>query len=303
MIRYTPWELVHDLAWSPDGSQLAVSAGDWVHIYNTATLGELQVLYTAAWAVDLDYQLSEILALAAKDGSLQFWEPNTGSLLCRMQAHDKGANSLDIYPSDRLLASAGNDAILRLWDLAPLLEGDIPKSGDEDCDLQLTAELIGGAFAVPAVRFNPDGTLVASIDLQVVRLRDPLTQRLVSSLRAENSLFDIAFSPDGRWLASAELGNQVRLWEVSTGEVLHTLPSGESQSNFMWRAAFSPDGEILAAGSSDGTITLWEAASGELLRTISAHTRSVTALEFSPDGRWLASGSLDANVLLWEVGK
>jgi WD40 repeat protein len=294
---------VHDLAWSPDGTRLAVSAGDWVHVYNANTLAELQSLYAGAWVVDLDYLNGGLLAMADKEGSLQFWETDTGTRLCRMQAHNKGANSLDIDPGGRLLASVGNDAILRLWDLTPLIVGSAVSFNEENCDLQLQAEMIGGAFAVPAVRFSPDGTLVASIDLQTVRLRDPLTQRLVRSLYADNSLFDIAFSPDGRWLATAELGNQVRLWQVGTGESLHTLVQNEAPSRFMWRVAFSPDGKILAAGSSDGSITLWDSASGDLLRSIPTHGRAVTALEFSPDGRWLASGSLDASVKLWETSK
>lgn len=301
LITYTPWELVHDLVWSKDGVRLVVAAGDWVHIYDPATLDELESLYTGAWAVDLEYHPSDLFALAAKDGSLQFWDASSGDLLCRMQAHEKGANSLDISPDGGLLASAGNDAILRLWDLTPLLDGSALQTTEAVCDLQPQAEMIGGAFAVPAVRFSPDGTLVASIDLQVVRLRDPLTQRLVRTLRADNSLFDIVFSLDGRRLASAELGNQVRVWEVSTGEALHTLVYGEDPEQFIWRVIFSPDGVILAAGSSDGTITLWDAASGELLRTFPAHARAVTALAFSPDGRILASGSLDANVRLWDA--
>jgi WD40 repeat protein len=294
---------VHDLAWSPDGNRLAVSAGDWAHIYDAYTLVELQTIYTGAWAVDLDYQIEDMLSLVDKDGSLQFWDTSTGSLLCRMHAHEKGANSLDIDPSGRLLASAGNDAILRLWDLAPLLNDSVPLSSEEGCGLQVKAEMIGGAFAVPAVRFSPDGMLVASIDIQVVRLRDPLTQRLVRSLHAENSLFDIAFSPDGRWLASAELGNQVRVWDVNTGEALHILAQNQGSSRFFWRVTFNPDGEILAAGSSDGTIVLWGAASGEVLRVIPAHAQAVTALEYSPDGLILASGSLDASVKLWGMGE
>lgn len=301
LITYAPWELVHNLVWSLDGAQLVVAAGDWAHVYDSATLDELESLYVGAWAVDLKYHPSDLLALAAKDDSLQFWDTGTGDLLCRIQAHEKGSNSLDISSDGGLLASAGNDAILRLWDLTPLLDGSSIQTPSGVCNLQPQAEMIGGAFAVPAVRFSPDSTLVASIDLQVVRLRDPLTQRLVRTLRADNSLFDIIFSPDGRWLASAELGNQVRVWEVSTGEALHTLAYAESPDEFIWREAFSPDGITLAVGSSDGTIVLWDAASGELLRTIPAHTRAVTALGFSPDGRWLASGGLDASVRLWEI--
>jgi WD40 repeat protein len=108
----------------------------------------------------------------------------------------------------------------------------------------------------------------------------------------------VAFSPDGRLLASGSGDKTIKLWDVATGSLVRTL-SGHTWS--VYSVAFSPDGRLLASGSLDATIKLWEVASGRLVRTLSGHTWGVTSVAFSPDGRLLASGSLDATIKLWEV--
>jgi hypothetical protein len=108
----------------------------------------------------------------------------------------------------------------------------------------------------------------------------------------------VAFSPDGRLLASGSLDATIKLWEVASGREVRTL-SGHTGG--VTSVAFSPDGRLLASGSLDATIKLWEVASGREVRTLSGHTGGVTSVAFSPDGRLLASGSGDRTIKLWEV--
>jgi hypothetical protein len=112
-----------------------------------------------------------------------------------------------------------------------------------------------------------------------------------------NEVFSVAFSPDGRLLASGSLDATIKLWEVASGREVRTLtgPTG-----YVFSVAFSPDGRLLASGSSDTTIRLWEVATGSLVRTLTGHTDWVTSVAFSPDGRLLASGSADTTITLWE---
>jgi len=105
----------------------------------------------------------------------------------------------------------------------------------------------------------------------------------------------IAFSPDGRLVASGGSDKMVKIWEVHSGRVLRQLVG------HAFSVDFSPDGRLLASGGQDTTVKVWEISSGHLLQTLSNPTGYLLSTTFSPDGRLLASGSIDATVKVWEV--
>jgi WD40 repeat protein len=109
----------------------------------------------------------------------------------------------------------------------------------------------------------------------------------------------VAFSPDGKTLASASRDRTVKLWDAGSGATLQKLVG---HTNGVSAVAFSPDGKTLASASRDRTVKLWDAGSGAVRQTLEGHMGYITAVAFSPDGKTLASASYDGTVKLWDAG-
>jgi len=107
----------------------------------------------------------------------------------------------------------------------------------------------------------------------------------------------LAFSPDGKWFASASLDRSIRLWETNNGSLLGTL----QQSYAVNAVAISSDGMWLASVGDDGTVRLWEAKTGTPRGALSVPNTSVYTVAFSPNGKLIAAAGKDRNVYVWEV--
>jgi WD40 repeat protein/transcriptional regulator with XRE-family HTH domain len=109
----------------------------------------------------------------------------------------------------------------------------------------------------------------------------------------------LAFSPDGRTLATGSWNGAITLWDIESGTLLWTSWHTTNIQNL----TFAPDGGTLASGGNDATVRLWDATSGTHRQTLSGHSGPVYALAWSPDGSLLASGSFDGQIRLWEIQK
>jgi hypothetical protein len=105
-------------------------------------------------------------------------------------------------------------------------------------------------------------------------------------------------SADGRTIAAADGGDEIFLWEVATGQPIHTL---SSHARRVLTMEFSPDHRFLATGDAAGELRLWELATGKVVHRFAGHSRAVMAVAFSSNGDRLASGSIDRTVLVWNT--
>jgi len=311
---YTGNSAVNGVAFSPDGKLLATAAADGtVQLWNTATGREVGTLRSAdtgpspgvngvAFSPD-----GKLLASADADGTVRLWNPATraaiGSPLRAEPGPGPGVNAVAFSLDGKLLASADADGTVRLWNPATRAAPHASLLADT-----------GTLYGVKGVAFSPGGKLLASADADgTVRLWNPATGQAVGpSLLAEtrqvsgvrNVPFEpdvrgVAFSPNGKLLASADANGTVRLWNPATRQATgNALPADTGPEPSVNGVAFSPDSLLLAGA--DGTLRVWNAGTGRLVSSpLPGTLYGVNGVAFSPDGKLLATADADGTVRLW----
>jgi WD40 repeat protein len=134
---------------------------------------------------------------------------------------------------------------------------------------------------------------------ETIRVDESLVQRLPTPL-VKLIVNSVAFSPDGRYLASGSWDYTVRLWDGHSGAELRTM---EGHKGAVIKVAFSPDGTRLASASWDHKVKVWDTASGRELLTFSGHTAPLQSVAFSPDGTRIATGCWSSSgwVKTWDL--
>ncbi len=198
--------------------------------------------------------------------------------------HSASINALAFSPDGTLLASAGDDETIILWDLP---SGNMLRS------------LVGHRDFIKSVAFRPDGlSLVTACSSGPAILWDVATGKKTREFGSSHENADRAvFSPDGKRIFAATF-NKLKIWDAESGELVRTF-SGHTQA--IIAIAMSPDGKLCATGSDDETAIIWNADTGQIVHKLVGHTKKIASLAFSPDGRTVATGSLDHSAIIWEV--
>ncbi len=240
------------------------------------------------------------LATLARCPSATAREPVT------LTGHRGGVCCLSFSPGGDVLATGGEDGTVRLWQLAAPID---PKQQrlqrlliELDHDRFIIRERASLELAKLGRKIEPQlrQALKASASVEVrarlrrllAALRTPIQEQHRAEVRC------LAFSPDGKLLASGSKDKTIKLWNPNTGRAVATV---DGLSGTVWSVAFSPDGATLASGGMDHSVRLWDLGTGRLRATLEGHSGPVHSLAFSPDGRTLASaGSFDRTARLWD---
>jgi WD40 repeat protein len=161
------------------------------------------------------------------------------------------------------------------------------------------------------VAFSPDGKSLAAGVTQHARptgefvagevlIWDAVTGQMRFALSDSHHVNGVAFSPDGKYVASACLSGTLKVWDTTNGQVICTLKGHTESVNTV---TFSPDGKRIASASDDQTVRIWDAMTGQEALTLKDHTGAVYSVAFSPDGRRIASVSQDHTLKVWGAAR
>ena len=230
-------------------------------------------------------------ATASADGKAKVWETAWGSRqpapVLRVSHADQVLDA-SFNRDGRLLETAGLDHVVKVWDAS---------SGEVAFELPVQANPVQNAA------FSTDGSSRLAIggwdgSASVWELIPGQEARMLFRLRGHKGfLSSLAFSPDGKRLATASHDRTAKVWEMQSPDLLSVFAHNDQAT----KVAFRPDGQRLAASAMDGSVKVWETRTGEQLLDWRAHELACTGVAFHPAGARLATSGLDRRAKIWNA--
>ena len=325
-------------AFSPDGRLVAtLDAGKHapVRVFDSRTGRLLHVLAPRIVGKPTELEgvafSKRLLATTGFQGTY-LWNPRTGRQVGSRLVDKPGVTTAAAFsPDGNLLAVAGQDGGVRIWDVAkgdrlfyfPAHNGPVftvawspgglfLADGSKDRTVhvlsangtlggRVVGNLVGHGSAVRAVAWSPNGgRLLSGSDDHRARLWDTQFDQELLPLRGAHrggGAVEASFDPTGRRIVSAGTDGTARIWSVRSRRLLHEL----SHKRAVEDSEFSPDGRLVVTASSDGTAGIWDSTTGARLRTLHEGA-PVSVARVSPDGTIVMTGDTGGGLRLWRTG-
>ncbi len=331
--------VTRSVAYSPDGTRLAVATDIGVWLYDTSTheevallSGHMQGVFNVAFSPD-----GTLIASASgwEDASVRLWDAATGAQKMVLDGGPHWVDSIAFSPDGKTLASTARHSGLKFWDtvtgeekrvLRTLWDIELVAYSPDGATLasavgflnntvrlwdlatgtEKLAIVLGDSESVAHIAFSPDGKTLAIVGSSGsnynIYFCDPVTGGKNQILTGHDyRITSIAFSPNSKTFASSDKWGDfpIRLWDVATGRHSYYL-AGDTRR--IEDITFSPDGTTIAGVTSndDGNLHFWDVNTGARTATVTGHIKTVDHIAFTADGTMLVTVG-DRSTQLWNV--
>ena len=301
-------EITRAVAFSPNGRTVATGSGNSIIFWDLKTGERRKTLVSdyQIWALEFNSNGTQLLSvpwdMTGFEGAVTVWNVFSGRAIHHLHSgtFDTAAT---FSPDDTELVSASGDRTLIQWDLQPIKP------------VLILDSYKNGALSVAV---SPDGTKILSgggqgglaggqlkdtgdpefMDSRVI-LWDIASGEILNQLHGhEGSVWNVAFSPDGKVAASAGSDQNIIIWDIASGQIQHQF---QAHTGAVFSIDFSTDGQKLVSASADTTLILWNTQTGDAIQRFEGHKVPVYNVVFTQDDQSIISISNDGEIIVWDI--
>ncbi len=291
VLKVGPLPAITSLAYSPDGTLLAVGTYHAVILWDTKTAKPITCItevkgsaQSVAFRPD-----GQVLAIAGGlpgvSGEVRLYDVKTQKLVePTLTGHTDMLYSVAWSKDGKLIATASHDKTARIWDAS---------NGKELQNLREHSDVVS------RVCFSPDGNSLysASFDRNVRRWNVKDGKLLRTYTGATDAIYAMALSPDGKAIIASGIDSTMRWWNPEDGNNYRNAGSGSRPMN---EIAFSKDGKFFVVADAEGKVRYWNAENGGYQQAFEGESDWLYSVAVSPDGKWIAAGGADGLLRLWQ---